>query len=141
VTPVPGSRQETFPPFPPSLLSLHPRPATLDSLPSFAYDPNGQQTVVLDANGQRATSVYDADGRTIAQVNPLGNRTTTMYDGVGNTTALIDARGNRHSFLYDAADCLPLPPLRGERAGVRPSLPPDDVEWADGLLRKAGLRK
>jgi len=48
---------------------------------------------VIDAKGNRTTSLYDQRGMVYATQDPLGAFTTYAFDAAGNTTKRVDARG------------------------------------------------
>ncbi|WP_324282070.1 RHS repeat-associated core domain-containing protein [Cyanobacterium aponinum UTEX 3221] len=69
----------------------------------------GNQTAMIDENGNRTEYEYDDLGRQIAviQVDTVNNAeyiTRTEYDKVGNVVATIDPNGNRTEYEYDNRD-------------------------------------
>jgi RHS repeat-associated protein len=81
------------------------------SYAAYSYSPNGQQTSVTDANGNKASMTYDGFDRQIAWNFPskttpgLVSATdyeTYGYDAAGNRTSLRKRDGRTISYSYDA---------------------------------------
>ncbi len=65
------------------------------------YDDAGNQIAVVDARGNRTTSVYDALNRAYVTVDAANQRTTMNFDAAGRVESVVDARNNRTTYLYD----------------------------------------
>ena len=88
---------------------------TLDeAMQSFEYDAAGNQTAVIDENGNRTEFLYDELNRLtrLTEPDPDGNEqldspvTEFIYDERGNLTMTFDARGNKTTNTYDPMDRL-----------------------------------
>jgi RHS repeat-associated protein len=66
------------------------------------FDAVGNVTQVTDARGNSTQFLFDAVNRQSVVVDAWGDRTTTLFDAVDNVTQVTDARGNSTQFLYDA---------------------------------------
>ena len=73
---------------------------TIDNLLTFAYDPDGNQTLAADFAGT-TTFAYDADGRMTGEQEPFGVVLTFGYDQDGNQTLEQDNFGGITTSLYD----------------------------------------
>jgi YD repeat-containing protein len=88
---------------------------------TYEYDPDGRQTAVIDANGNRAELRYDGLGRQSCWIFPskvtpgaLGGDCSTGdfevygYDASGNRTSLRKRDGVTLTYAYDALDRMSL---------------------------------
>ncbi len=64
----------------------------------YAYNPDGDQTSVTDANGHKTTTTYNSEDQPIKITEPSGAKQETEYNGEGQITAQID--GNKHTTKY-----------------------------------------
>jgi YD repeat-containing protein len=77
---------------------------------TFEYDLAGNQTAIIDANGNRTQFEYDALNRLKRKIEadpdgisgPLSSPITTYtYDAAGNLVLIKDARNNTTAYAYD----------------------------------------
>jgi RHS repeat-associated protein len=66
------------------------------------YDAAGNVTGSIDARADRVTMLYDAANRRTASIDALGKRTTSAFDAAGNLTESIDPLNFRTTYGYDA---------------------------------------
>src|SRR6185369_2310426 len=69
----------------------------------YAYDAQGRQVALKDANGNLATWTYDADGRLASSTDNDGTVTTYIYDRNGALTQQTNTRGQNLQYTYDGA--------------------------------------
>src|SRR5439155_179793 len=77
---------------------------------AFKYDILNNPVEVLQeaANGAhpeflRTRYRYDPDGNQVLVIQPEGNATASVYDGFNRRTSIIDSVGNQTVFQYDPA--------------------------------------
>lgn len=75
---------------------------------SYAYDTEGNQVAVTDANQNITRYVHDQLNRLVETATPLFNRTKFSYDPAGNRLSTTDANGNTTNYAYDANNRLTL---------------------------------
>ncbi|MCA9195005.1 MAG: hypothetical protein KDB03_24705 [Planctomycetales bacterium] len=68
------------------------------------YDAAGQQTLRLDARGNRTTYTFSTVGQITGRKYPDASRATFSYDAVGNRLVMASASGYRQTFTYDAVN-------------------------------------
>ena len=73
---------------------------------NYSYDPVGNRTSVIDANGNTTAYEYDELNRLTRITSPMGNETQFNYDGLGNITERTDPNGNTTSYGYDVLNQL-----------------------------------
>jgi RHS repeat-associated protein len=67
---------------------------------TLAYDPNGNQTTLVDGLGTTTTQ-YDALNRVTQTVDPFGNVVGFAYDEAGNRTSITYPDSNNVAYSYD----------------------------------------
>jgi RHS repeat-associated protein len=72
----------------------------------YQYDADGNQTRIIDANGEISDFEYDALNRLTREINPLGNEWHYQYDPAGNLIARRDAKGQVTRYAYDSDNLL-----------------------------------
>ena len=83
--------------------TVTPQDAAVMTVQSTFYDAAACTVGMMDARGNRTTSVYDAKGQGVASMDQFGYLTTSVYDPAGRQTATIDALNYRTTTVYDAA--------------------------------------
>ncbi|MCG8450021.1 MAG: DUF6531 domain-containing protein, partial [Pirellulales bacterium] len=67
----------------------------------FEYDAAGNQTAVIDPNGNKTTFEYDVFDRVVTTLDAEGGETRSLYDVAGQLVAVTDALGRAGYTLYD----------------------------------------
>ena len=67
----------------------------------FEYNAVGNNTAVIDENGNRTEFVYDQLNQLALVRDPMGHETRLTYDQMGNTVNIVDALGNQTQNVYD----------------------------------------
>ena len=70
------------------------------------YNLIGQESAVVDKNGNRTEVFYDLRGNRIKTIYPDGTEENATYDKEGNRTTIIDRGGRTTTFQYDALNRL-----------------------------------
>ena len=83
-----------------------PNPTGAAQTTGYAYDANGNQTMVTDAAGHATISVYDSSDREIETLTPAAAgggmlARYTFYDGLGRKIQQTDAAGVSTGYSYD----------------------------------------
>jgi RHS repeat-associated protein len=101
-------------------------PATLQQdYASYTYSPNGKQTSVTDANGNKASMTYDGHDRQVrwnfSSKTVVGEVSTTDYeeygyDPNGNRTSLRKRDGQTIGYSYDALNRMSVKDIPGGTA-------------------------
>jgi len=104
-----------------------------DAWTSYAYDPLGQITTVIDNLRHTTTATYDNLGRRTSVTTPDTGRTTSAYDLAGNltrtVTANLAAKNKAITYAYDF----------GRLTAVHyPTSPEADVHYDYGAAGAAG---
>ncbi len=95
---------------PPTTTTLNGNTNTAPVTPTFGYDGDGNQTSVLDGNGNTTATSYDHLGRVTSTTLPQvtlytgGNATPTSavtHDGDGNAVSTTDGAGGTSTASYD----------------------------------------
>lgn len=73
---------------------------------TYTYDPVGNRTAQIDAEGNQSSYVYDLLDRLTRQTDAENQVTSYLYDAVGNLTKLTNPRGFHTSFGYNGDDQL-----------------------------------
>ncbi|MBN1210666.1 MAG: hypothetical protein JXB05_37810 [Myxococcaceae bacterium] len=68
----------------------------------YAYDAQGNPTVITDLAGRVNRIEYNSAGRPTKLIDPLGNARTLTYDAIGNLTQASDAQGPLGGLSRDA---------------------------------------
>ena len=78
---------------------------------SYTYNPVGEATSFLNANGDAIGSTYNGDGLVTQETFADGTSYSYAYNAQGNVTSATDAKGNVETFVYgDSSNpYLPLP--------------------------------
>jgi RHS repeat-associated protein len=102
---------ETGPPVSVSTYSSQ-GPATTRPVATYGYDTFGDQTQVVDPDGNETVTAYDGDGRKTSVTQPsytppgassaITATTQYAYDEDGNLVSVKDPEGNVTSYTYDA---------------------------------------
>jgi RHS repeat-associated protein len=74
---------------------------SVQSISSYGYDANGNQTTFTDANNHTTTNVYDTLNRQVQIQYPDGTTAETVYDGDGRSIAQTNQDGIANLFGYD----------------------------------------
>jgi YD repeat-containing protein len=72
------------------------------TFPAASFRPLNRQTVTIDAQGNRSTSLFDLAGNLTGTLDSRGNLTKYLIDSLGRASVTIDANGNRSTSLFDA---------------------------------------
>ncbi len=88
------------------------------ALTTYAYDPAGNMTSLVNSKGQVSSLSYDSLGRRTGITDPNAGRWTYSYDDNGNLASQTDARGVRLTFLYDSLDRLTRRTLGADPTGA-----------------------
>ena len=71
--------------------------------PPNKYDANGNQTDVLDAEGDHTATTYDSAGRPLTVTDPDGRVTSYQYDALGHVLSTTDGANGVTMATYDGA--------------------------------------
>lgn len=72
-----------------------------DVVTSYAYDPRGNLTRIVDAAGFERTATYDARSLRIGLSDPNAGTWSFRYDDAGDLVVRTDPTGNRERFVLD----------------------------------------
>jgi RHS repeat-associated protein len=88
-----------------TFIGNHKSDGTLLSSFTYAYDPAGNRTSVVDGSANRTTWTYDVTNRLRNEWRTGTNayNVTHTYDAVGNRTSQVDGSGTKN-YTYDIAD-------------------------------------
>jgi len=70
------------------------------------YDPNGNQTKMIDEEGNATDMKYDDINRLVEILDAENYTSKSIFDNNSNQTQMIDANGNPTVYRYDALDRL-----------------------------------
>ena len=91
-----GRLAETIAPDPDGDGTLYTSPIT-----QYEYDDAGNQTAIIDPNGNRTEFKYDVFNRVVTTTDALLGQSHVVYDVAGQMVAAIDALGRAAYSLYD----------------------------------------
>ncbi len=81
------------------VVGVEERNAGVPAVTRYEYDPVGQLTDIVDANGNRTRIAYDLLGRRTSLDSPDAGLTEYLLDAAGNVTRRTD--GNRQTVIYE----------------------------------------
>jgi YD repeat-containing protein len=67
----------------------------------FGYDGHGNNTLIIDPNGNHTWRSYDKAGRMVSQTDAMGGVTSYGYNAFGEVTRVTDPRGHATYHYYD----------------------------------------
>ncbi len=108
----------------------------------FEYDAVGNQTAIIDPNGNRTVLQYDVFNRVVNTIDALGGKTQTLYDTAGQLVATVDALGRATYSVFDKRGRL-TKTRSADPDGTGPLLPSEsqfEYDGAGNLLRQIDPR-